>query len=85
MRFHAALRDAHNFSRFGDAEAFRASQQKCLALAPGRSAWLHLARGRIRLNGQELGPGDGAAIQGEESLELVGVEAADLVVWELPA
>ena len=54
------------------------------ALAQGRSAWLHVARGRLALNGTELGPGDGAAIQGEERLVLEGREEAELVLWDLP-
>jgi len=52
-------------------------------LAPDRRAWLHVARGRLRLNGTELGPGDGAAIQAEPRLELEGLEEAELVLWDL--
>lgn len=52
-------------------------------LAPGRAAWLHVARGKIAINGQELGPGDGAAIQSESKIALDGREDADLVLWEL--
>ncbi|MEM7307951.1 MAG: pirin family protein [Planctomycetota bacterium] len=55
------------------------------ALDAGRSAWLHVARGRVELNGQELGAGDGAAIDAEERLALVGVEDAEVVMWELAA
>ena len=51
---------------------------------PRRRGWLHVARGRLRVNGLELGPGDGAAIQGEPRLELEGVEEAELVHWDLP-
>ncbi len=54
-------------------------------LAPGRSAWLHVARGRLRLKGQELGPGDGAGIRAETQLDLQGIEDAELVLWDLPA
>jgi len=54
-------------------------------LAPGRMAWLHVARGRLKLNGQELGPGDGAGIRAESQLELQGIEDAELVLWDLPA
>ena len=53
-------------------------------LPPGRMAWLHLARGRVRLNGAELAPGDGAAIREERALSIEGVEDAELVLWELP-
>lgn len=54
-------------------------------LPADRSAWLHVARGRIELNGELLGPGDGAAIRDETRLTLKGVEDAELVLWELPA
>ena len=52
---------------------------------PGRSGWLHVARGRIRLGEEELGPGDGAAIQDEASVELVGMDDAEVVLWDLAA
>ncbi len=55
------------------------------ALAADRSAWIHVARGRLTLNGQELGPGDGAAIRDEELVVLEGIEDSELVLWELPA
>ncbi len=54
------------------------------ALARGRSAWLHVARGRIALNEHELGPGDGAAIQHESELRFQGREKAEIVLWDLP-
>jgi redox-sensitive bicupin YhaK (pirin superfamily) len=46
------------------------------ALAPGRHAWVQVARGRIDLNGIALGPGDGAAVSGEERLQLAGRSGA---------
>jgi redox-sensitive bicupin YhaK (pirin superfamily) len=41
-------------------------------IAPDRKLWVHVARGDVELNGQPLGEGDGAAIQGERSLDLRG-------------
>src|SRR5262249_54980716 len=32
------------------------------AFAQERAGWLHVARGRVSANGEELGPGDGAAL-----------------------
>ncbi len=49
-----------------------------------RSAWLHVARGSVELNGHHLGPGDGAAIQDEQQLTLKNGDAAELVLWDLP-
>lgn len=54
------------------------------ALARERVAWLHVARGKLRLNGTALGAGDGAAIQDEPALVLDRGEEAELVLWDLP-
>jgi redox-sensitive bicupin YhaK (pirin superfamily) len=53
-------------------------------LLPGRAAWLHVARGRLRLGAEELGPGDGAGLRDEPRLLLEGLEEAELVLWDLP-
>jgi len=52
-------------------------------LEAGRMAWLHVARGRCRAGDVELGPGDGAAIQGEPHVLLEGLDEAEVVLWEL--
>ena len=64
---------------------FDAGEAARLARGSERSAWVHVARGRVRVNGRELGPGDGAGLSGEEALAVEGVEDAEIVVWELPA
>ena len=43
-----------------------------------------MARGRLRLGHEQLGPGDGAGIQDEQRLALQGIDAAELVLWDLP-
>jgi redox-sensitive bicupin YhaK (pirin superfamily) len=53
------------------------------ALAAGRHAWLHVARGRVSLNGHELATGDGAAVSEEARLEIVGAEASELLLFDL--
>ncbi|MFG0318150.1 MAG: pirin family protein [Planctomycetota bacterium JB042] len=55
------------------------------ALPAGRAAWIHVARGAVRLGETPLGPGDGAAVEDEEGFALRGVDDADVVVWDLPA
>lgn len=52
---------------------------------PGRCGWLHVARGGIRVVDLELADGDGAAIIDETRVTLLGVEEADVVLWDLPA
>jgi quercetin 2,3-dioxygenase len=54
-----------------------------LTLAEGRHAWVQVARGSVRLNGQELAAGDGAALSDVTKLELVGVERAEVLVFDL--
>lgn len=42
------------------------------ALAPGRHAWVQVARGELEANGVVLRPGDGAAVSDERALVLAG-------------
>jgi quercetin 2,3-dioxygenase len=53
------------------------------ALAPGRSAWLQLARGRCALNGTALEAGDGAAVSGETKLVIDKAAGAELLLFDL--
>jgi len=48
-------------------------------LAPGRHAWLQVARGGIELNGKALHAGDGAAVTGERDLRITGNESQVLL------
>lgn len=52
-------------------------------LAPGRQAWLQVARGAVELNGIALKEGDGAAIKGETSLTIRATAPADLLLFDL--
>jgi len=60
-------------------------------LAPGeRTAvpdaaylYVHVARGEVRLAGEELGPGDAARVTGAADLEAVALTPAELLVWEM--
>jgi quercetin 2,3-dioxygenase len=45
-------------------------------VAPGRYAWVQVARGSVSINGQSLGEGDGAAISAESQLTLAGTGLA---------
>ena len=54
------------------------------ALAPGRHAWIQMARGAVQVNGTRLGAGDGAALSEERSVELRGVDGAEALVFDLP-
>ena len=41
------------------------------ALAPGRHAWVHVARGQVELGGEQLEAGDAVAVSDARGLELV--------------
>jgi hypothetical protein len=53
------------------------------ALAPGRRAWLQVARGALRADGALLRAGDGAAVEGQPALAVIGVEDAELLLFDL--
>lgn len=54
------------------------------ALAPGRHAYLHVARGAVRLNSQSLQHGDGAKIADEPLLEIAATQDAEILLFDLP-
>ena len=51
-------------------------------LKPERHAYVQVAKGSVMLNGQELETGDGAAISVEKSLELTGVNDAEVLLFD---
>ncbi len=54
------------------------------ALAPGRHAWLQVARGSVRLeDGTQLVAGDGAAISEQERVRIVAEEPAEVLLFDL--
>jgi redox-sensitive bicupin YhaK (pirin superfamily) len=65
-------------SQFGQDESFTHE------IVDGNRAWLHVARGSIRLNGQELREGDGAAITDEPQINLETDHQAEVLLFELP-
>ena len=55
------------------------------ALAPGRHAWVQVARGDVSLNGEALREGDGAAVTDERELSLAGEgpKGAEILLFDL--
>ena len=53
------------------------------ALDPQRLAYVHLARGRLVVNGQLLQAGDALKLDGEARLTLAGGEQAEVLVFDL--
>jgi redox-sensitive bicupin YhaK (pirin superfamily) len=54
------------------------------ALAPERSAYIHLIRGKLTVNDLQLEAGDGLKIKGESLLTLEQAEDAELLLFDLP-
>ena len=52
-------------------------------LRPGRHAYVQVAKGQVKLNGTALQEGDGAAISGEKSVVLTGVDSAEVLLFDL--
>ena len=48
-----------------------------------KNAWVHVARGKARVNGKELEDGDGAAIEGESSVKIEGTSGGEVLVFDL--
>jgi quercetin 2,3-dioxygenase len=65
------------------AAALATGQRVTHTLAPGRTAWVQVASGAVTLKGRRLEAGDGAAVEGEAALELVGVQDGETLVFDL--
>lgn len=52
-------------------------------LAPGRGGWLHVAAGAVTVNGLSLSAGDGLKIEDEPRIEAAGVEAGEVLLFDL--
>jgi redox-sensitive bicupin YhaK (pirin superfamily) len=58
-------------------------EERVHALAPGRHAWLHVARGSVALDGALLETGDGAAVSEQASVRLAGRGDAEVLLFDL--
>lgn len=64
---------------------FDGNETAAFDLAPGRMAYLQIARGSISVNGDDLNPGDGAEIVNAEELVFSDGKQAELLLFEMPA
>ncbi len=53
------------------------------ACAAGRKCWIQIVRGSLHIKGMTLSSGDAAAVEGEESLEIVAGENAEFLLFDL--
>lgn len=65
------------------ASLLAADQRVVFDLAPGRHAWIHLARGAVDLNGQHLEAGDAAGIAQAGPIALTGRTSSELLLFDL--
>ena len=54
-------------------------------LGEGRNGWVQVARGSVRLNGNELSAGDGVALKGEQTVTIEGIDAAEVLLFDMGA
>ena len=52
-------------------------------LRDGRKAWIQVARGSVTLNGEQLYPGDGAAVSDEPRLDLKATSDAEILLFDM--
>ena len=64
---------------------FDGAESATLELRPGRKAYVHLIRGQLQVNGQLLGAGDAALLDGERRIALSGGTQAEVLVFDLAA
>ena len=54
------------------------------ALALGRKAYVHVARGKVTVNGQRLSDGDALKASGESAIEIDTGDNAEILLFDLP-
>ena len=63
---------------------FDGGEQAVLDLAPGRRAYVHLARGQLDVNGDTLTEGDGLKLADLTEIRLEKGRDAEVLVFDLP-
>lgn len=63
---------------------FDGDEHAHLSLSAGRRGYVHVARGRVRVNGHDLVAGDALKLTGEPGVEVSDGEAAEVLVFDLP-
>ena len=63
--------------------SLREGEELAYDFVPGRHAWLQVLRGKVLLAGHTLSAGDGAAVSGEDKLEVRGQGDSELMLFDL--
>jgi hypothetical protein len=62
---------------------FDKGESASVEVPAGRHAWVHVARGKVKVNGTELVDGDGASFSDERSIKVEGVDGGEVLVFDL--
>lgn len=65
------------------AGVFRAAQSAEHPIEKGRHAWVHVARGNVRVNGETLGEGDAISLSDEPAVRIEGIDEGEVLVFDL--
>ncbi|HSF77496.1 MAG TPA: pirin family protein [Steroidobacteraceae bacterium] len=63
---------------------FDGPETATLPIQPGRRAYVHVARGALRVNGESLGAGDALRLVDEPELRIDSGRSAEALVFDLP-
>lgn len=63
---------------------FDGAESAQMPIAPGRMAYVHVARGSVHVNGMPLGTGDAAKLVDEAQLSIASGCNAEVLVFDLP-
>ena len=64
---------------------FDGSETADIALDPTRKGYVHLVRGTLEVNGQQIGSGDAVLLEGESRIVLANGTEAEVLVFDLAA
>jgi redox-sensitive bicupin YhaK (pirin superfamily) len=62
---------------------FGEGDKTTFTLPEKRYGWVHVARGKLRINDVDLSEGDGVALENERELRIEGVDEAEILVFDL--
>jgi redox-sensitive bicupin YhaK (pirin superfamily) len=65
------------------ATALAEGERTDLVVRPGRHAWIHVAKGAARVAGESLAAGDAAYTSEDGTIPIEGVDAAEILVFDL--
>ena len=63
---------------------FDGAEAAALDIAPGRLAYVHMARGKATVNGHALSAGDALLYADEPRVEIGSGDNAEILVFDLP-